>query len=94
MSLRKSHHPLGPDTRNTRGQSNSSRGLMPGATPRALANKAGMSFGFRGIVVATPLPIQDSRLRRVDGRRRMGLAWAGGRADTSWLKVNHHGLQI
>jgi len=36
------------------------RGVVPGAKLCALTSKAGMSFSFMGIVLATPLSIQDS----------------------------------
>ena len=46
--------------------------MAPGASLGALENKPGMSFSFMGIVLATPLSIQDSPpLRRVDWRRRL-----------------------
>ena len=38
-------------------------------------NKAGMSFSFIGIVLATLLPIKDSRMRRVDWGRQVVLAF-------------------
>ena len=42
----------------------------------ALTSKAGMSFSFMGLMVAGARSIKDSRLWRVEGRRRVGLALA------------------
>jgi len=62
----------GSAPRGTAGRSSSDRGVAPGASLGALENKPGMSFSFMGIVLATPLSIQDSPpLRRVDWRRRL-----------------------
>jgi len=50
----------GSAPRGTAGRSSSDRGVAPGASLGALENKPGMSFSFMGIVLATPLSIQDS----------------------------------
>ena len=50
----------GSAPRGTAGRSSSDRGVAPGASLGALENKPGMSFSFMGIVLATPLSIEDS----------------------------------
>ena len=52
----------GSAPRGTAGRSSSDRGVAPGASLGALENKPGMSFSFMGIVLGTPLSIQDSPL--------------------------------
>jgi len=50
---------------------------MAGARLQRCTNKAGMSFNFIGMMLATTQSIKDSRLRRVDGGG--GVAFPEGR---------------
>jgi hypothetical protein len=52
---------VGPVPDGTRvGRSNCGCGVVPGARGGALTSKAGMSFRFMGIMLATPPSIKDS----------------------------------
>jgi hypothetical protein len=83
-----------PIPRTNPGRPDSNRGVVPGRRVCALKNKAGMSFRFMDIMRATPRSIQDCRLLRVAGRRRMGLAAGEGAAAASRRNGHRNGFQI